>query len=139
MAAFASVDDITLLKRKLTAEEQERASALLGIVSDILRSEANKVGKDLDAMVAVSPHLASVARSVAVEAVNRALNNPADQETRSQMSQTAGPFTASATYLVPGGGVYILRRELALLGLRRQKRGVLDIYGIDSRADNQTV
>lgn len=139
MAVFATVDDITLLKRKLTAEEQERASALLGIVSDILRSEANKVGKDLDAMVAASPHLASVAQSIVVEAVNRALNTPADQEPMSQMSQTAGPFTASATYLVPGGGVYILRRELALLGLRRQKMGVLDIYGIDSRADDQTV
>lgn len=139
MAAFATVNDITLLKRKLTAEEQERASALLDIVSDFLRAEADKVGKNLDDMVRTSPYLASVAQSIVVEATNRALNTPADQEPMSQMSQTAGPFTASATYLVPGGGVYILRRELALLGLRRQKMGVLDIYGIDSRTDNQTV
>ncbi len=139
MAAFATVDDLMLLKRKLTAEEQERASALLDIASDLLRAEAAKVGKNLDAIVHSSTYLTSVAQSIVVEATNRALNTPADQEAMSQMSQTAGPFTASATYLVPGGGVYILRRELALLGLRRQKMGVLDIYGIDSRADDQTV
>ena len=139
MAAFATVDDLTLLKRKMTAEEQLRAAEYLDMVSDFLRVEANKVGKDFDKMLANNSFLASVARSVVVEAVTRALNTPADQEPISQMSQTAGPFSASATYLVPGGGLYIMRRELAQLGLRRQRMGALDIYGITARPDDHTV
>lgn len=139
MAAFATVDDLTLLKRKMTAEEQQRASEYLDMVSDFLRVEANKVGKDLDEMVSVNAFLGSVARSVAIESVTRALNTPADQEPISQMSQTAGPFSASATYLVPGGGLYVMRRELAQLGLRRQRMGALDIYGITERPDDHTV
>lgn len=139
MAAFATVDDLTLLKRKMTAEEQQRASEYLDMVSDFLRVEANKVGKDLDEMVSVNAFLGSVARSVAIESVTRALNTPADQEPISQMSQTAGPFSASATYLVPGGGLYVMRRELAQLGLRRQRMGALDIYGITEKPDDHTV
>ena len=139
MAAFATVDDLTLLKRAMTAEEQRRAAEYLDMVSDFLRVEADKVGKDLDAMVAMNVHLASVAKSVVVEAVNRALNTPVDQEPISQMSQTAGPFSASATYLVPGGGLYIMRRELAQLGLRRQRMGALDIYGISERSNDHAV
>lgn len=139
MAAFATVNDMTLLWRKMTAEEQSRAAALLDLVSDSLRAEAGKVGKDLDKMLAENPYLASVARSVTVDVVARTLMTSTDQEPLSQFSQTAGPFSASGTYLVPGGGLFIKRSELARLGLRRQKMGVLDLYGIDSRTDDQTV
>ena len=139
MATFATVDDMTLLWRKMTSEEQTRAAALLQLVSDSLLVEARKVGKDLDAMVAKNPYLASVAKSVTVDVVARALMTSTEQEPLSQFSQTAGPFSASGTYLVPGGGLFIKRSELARLGLRRQKMGALDIYGIDSRADDQTV
>lgn len=139
MAAFATVDDMTLLWRKMTAEEQSRAAALLDLVSDSLWAEAGKVGKDLDKMLAANPCLVSVARSVTVDVVARALMTSTDQEPLSQFSQTAGPFSASGTYLVPGGGLFIKRSELARLGLRRQKMGVLDLYGIDSRTDDQTV
>lgn len=136
MAAFATLDDLTLIWRKVTPEEQSRAAVLLDLVSDSLRAEADKVGKNLDKMVATSPYLASIAKSVTVDVVARALMTSTDQEPLSQFSQTAGPFSASGTYLVPGGGLFIKRSELARLGLRRQKMGVLDIYGIDSRTDN---
>lgn len=139
MAAFATLNDLPLIWRKVTPEEQARAEELLVLVSDSLRAEADKVGKDLDNMVATSPFLASVARSVTVDVVARTLMTSTEQEPLSQFSQTAGPFSVSGTYLVPGGGLFIKRSELARLGLRRQKMGVLDIYGIDSRADNQTV
>lgn len=138
MAAFASVDDITSLWRPMTAEEQTRAAALAEIVSASLRVEADKVGKDLDKMIAASNHLAEVARSVTVDVVARTLMTSTDQEPLSQFSQTAGPYTASGTYLVPGGGLFIKRSELARLGLRRQKMGAMDIYGIDSRTDDHT-
>ena len=97
------------------------------------------MGKDLDKMIAASNHLAEVAKSVTVDVVARTLMTSTDQEPLSQFSQTAGPYTASGTYLVPGGGLFIKRSELARLGLRRQKMGAMDIYGIDSRTDDHTV
>ena len=136
MAAFATIDDMTLLWRKMTAEEQTRAAALLEIVSDSLREEAGKVGKDLDNLVAASASMKAVARSVTVDVVARTLMTSTDQEPLSQFSQTAGPFTASGTFLVPGGGLFIKRSELARLGLRRQKIGALDLYGITARTDD---
>lgn len=139
MAAFATVNDMTQLWRKLTAEEQARAAALLEIVSDSLRAEADKVGKNLDEMVAASARLQAVAKSVTVDVAARVLMTSTDQEPLSQFSQTAGPFSASGTYLVPGGGLFIKRSELARLGLRRQKVGALDLYGITPRTDDHTV
>lgn len=129
MAAFATVDDLTTLWRKMTAEEQTRAASLLEIVSDSLRMEADKVGKDLDAMVAADKNLAAVAKSVAVDVVARTLMTSTDQEPMTQISQSAGGYSASGTFLVPGGGLFIKRAELARLGLRRQRYGVIDFYG----------
>lgn len=139
MAAFATIDDMTLLWRKMTTEEQARAAALLEIVSDSLRAEADKVGKNLDKMVEASPRLQAVAKSVTVDVAARVLMTSTDQEPLSQFSQTAGPFTASGTFLVPGGGLFIKRSELARLGLRRQKIGALDLYGITARTDDNAV
>lgn len=129
MAAFATLDDMTVLWRAMSAEEQFRASALLEIVSASLRAEADKMGKDLDAMVAEDQNLAAVALSVTVDVVARTLMTATDQEPMTQFTQTAGPYSASGTYLVPGGGLFIKRSELARLGLRRQRMGAVDIYG----------
>jgi len=135
-ATFATVDDLTKLWRPLTNEEQRRAQALLEVVSNSLRYEADKVGKDLDEMIADNTNLAAVARSVTVDVVARTLMTSTDQEPMTQMSQTAGPFSASGTFLVPGGGLFIKRSELARLGLRRAKYGVMDIYGTDRNSGN---
>lgn len=130
MAAFATLDDMTTIWRAMSAEEQERAAELLEIVSASLRMEADKVGKDLDTMVAEDKNLAAVAKSVTVDVVARTLMTATDQEPLTQFTQTAGPYSATGTYLVPGGGLFIKRSELARLGLRRQKYGAVDIYGI---------
>ena len=133
---FASIDDLTNLWRKLTNEEQGRAQALLEVVSASLRYEADMVGKDLDAMIDSNPNLAAVAKSVTVDVVARTLMTSTDQEPMTQISQTAGPFSASGTFLVPGGGLFIKRSELARLGLRRPKYGVIDIYATQRNPDN---
>ena len=135
MATFATIDDVTNIWRRMTSEEQVRADALLEVVSASLRAEADKVGKDLDKMVAASAAYAAVAKSVTVDVVARMLMTSTEQEPLSQFSQTAGPFTASGTYLVPGGGLFIKRSELARLGLRCQRVGAVDIYGIAARSD----
>ena len=88
MAAFATLDDLTELGRKLTAEEQGRALALLEVVSATLRYEADKVGKDQDAMVAENENLAQVAKSVTVDIVLRTLNTSVDAEPLTQLTQT---------------------------------------------------
>ena len=71
MSDFATVDDVIALWRDLSIEERERISALLPVVSDSLREEARKVGKNLDEMIAEHPTLGNVARSVTVDVVAR--------------------------------------------------------------------
>ena len=139
MSAFATLDDLMELWRPMTAEEQSRAEPLLDIVAASLRVEADKVGKDLDAMVKASEDLAAVAKSVTVDVVARTLMTSTDQEPMTQMTQTAGPYSASGTFLIPGGGLFIKRSELARLGLRRQKYGVMDIYGTSERNSGHPV
>ena len=139
MSAFATVDDLTRLWRPMTSEEQTRAEALLEVISASLRVEADKVGKDLDAMVAEDDNLAAVAMSVTVDVADRTLMTSTNQEPMTQLSQTAGPYSTSGTFLVPGGGLFIKRSELARLGLRRQKCGVMEIYGSYSGNDGHSV
>lgn len=127
MADYATVADVASLWRPLTTDETTRATALIPIVCDSLRYEAEKVGKDLDAMVGASSVLASVAKSVTVDVVARTLMTSTDQEPATQFSQSALGYSVSGTYLVPGGGLFIKKSELARLGLKRQQRRVIDL------------
>ena len=128
---YASLSDITTLWRVMSAEEEERAEALLPLVCASLRAEANKVGKDLDQMIQENEDLAEVAKSVTVDVVARTLTTATNQEPMTQMSQSALGYAMSGTFLVPGGGLFIKKSELARLGLRRQRYGVMTLYGDD--------
>ncbi|WP_238146028.1 Gp19/Gp15/Gp42 family protein, partial [Streptococcus suis] len=77
---FATVEDLQSLWRTLKFDEHDRAEALLDVVSNSLRHEAQKVGKDLDEMIAESPVFASVVKSVTVDVVARTLMTSTDQE-----------------------------------------------------------
>lgn len=125
---YATIDDVISLFRPLTPEETERTAALISVVCDSLRYEAKKVGKDLDAMVAEDKDLAGVAKSVTVDVVARTLNTSTTAEPMSQMAQSALGYSVSGTYLVPGGGLFIKKSELARLGLRRQRYGVIELW-----------
>lgn len=128
MSSFATIDDLTALWRPLQPAEIERAEALLSLVSDSLRSEALKVEKDLDDMVAEEETLASVARSVTVDVVARTLMTSTDSEPMTQISQSALGYSVSGTFLVPGGGLFIKDSELRRLGLKRQRYGAMDLW-----------
>lgn len=130
---YATTDDIITLWRPLTSEEMDRAKALIPIVCDSLRSEAKRVGKDLDALVEDDPALKSVAKSVVVDVVARTLMTSTNQEPMTQYAESALGYSVSGSFLVPGGGLFIKRTELQRLGLRRQRYGVMDIYGTDQR------
>lgn len=131
MDNFATTDDLEKLWRELKPDEIERANELLTVVSNSLRYEAEKVGKDLDQMIKDNEYLKSVATSVTVDVVARTLMTSTDSEPMTQMSQSALGYSVSGTYLVPGGGLFIKKSELARLGLRRQRYGVIDFYGDD--------
>lgn len=128
MGAFATVADIQALWRSLTNDELNRAEALLPVVSDELRMEADKVGKNLDEMIESNPWLESVAKSVTVDVVARALMTSTNQEPATQYSESALGYSVSGTFLVPGGGLFIKKSELAKLGLRRQRMGVISLW-----------
>lgn len=51
MADYATVADITVLKRALGLDEQRRAAALIPEVCNQIRYEAQKVGKNFDQMI----------------------------------------------------------------------------------------
>ena len=131
MRAYATVDDVRQLWREMTTEETDRAGYLLSVVSAALRTEARKVGKDLDTMIEADEDLAVVARSVTVDVVARTLMTSTNHEPMTQQSESALGYSASGTFLVPGGGLFIKKSELARLGLRRQRYGVMELYGND--------
>ena len=138
MEPFATVEDMRDLWREMSEEEERRAEKLLPIISDSLRIEAQKAGKDLDQMVEESPALKNVALSVTVDVAARALMTSTNEEPMSQMSQSALGYSISGTYLVPGGGLFIKKSELARIGLRRQKYGVIEFYGDDKGDHSNT-
>ena len=128
MTPFATVDDLSALWRPMTPAERERAAALLPLVSDSLREEARKVGKDLDSEILERASFASVVKSVTVDVTARALMTPSNEAPMTQQSQSALGYSITGTFLVPGGGLFVKKSELARLGLRRQKIGVIDFY-----------
>lgn len=136
MTPFATTTDMAELWRPMSPAEQERAEKLLEVISDSLRYEAVKVGKDLDTMMEQTPILANVVKSVTVDVAARTLMTSTDGEPLSKMSESALGYTVSGTYLVPGGGLFIKKSELARLGLRRQRIGVREIYEIEGDTDS---
>ncbi|MGF2169132.1 phage Gp19/Gp15/Gp42 family protein [Enterococcus casseliflavus] len=137
MAAFATIEDLSNLWRALKPEEITRATELLNIVSDSLRMEADKVGKDLDNMISMKPdYFLNVVKSVTVDVVARTLMTSTDQEPMTQYAEGALGYSVSGSYLVPGGGLFIKNSELSRLGLRRQRMGVIESYGTFERHNN---
>jgi len=131
MSAFATVNEVIQLSgMTYTAEEQERIEALLPMVSDTLRFEAEKVGKDIDAMIEASEVYGNVVKLVTVDVVIRVMRQSFNGDPMSQESQSGLGYSWSGTYAVPGGGIAasIMRNDLKRLGLRRQRYGMEDMY-----------
>ena len=131
MIPFVTIDDVTLLFRDLTVAETKKSTILLTVVSDCLRQESKKVGKNLDQMIENGDVYENVVKSVCVDIIALNLMTSTNSEPMEQMSQSALGYSVSGTFLVPGGGLFIKKSELARLGLRRQRIGVIDIYGND--------
>lgn len=133
MTAFATIQDVITLFRPLTPEETTRATALLDVVSSRLRQEAFNNRRNLDRMIAedTTGSLADTARSVTVDIVARTLMTPTSGELGplSQYSQSGQGYTFSGTFVSGGGGIFIKKSELEILGLKRPRYGMIDLMG----------
>lgn len=130
MESFATTEDVISLFRDLQPDELKKAQALLPVVSDSLRFEAKKVGKNLDELQKDSV-FKNVLKSVTVDIVARTLMTSTNSEPMIQSSESALGYSVSGTFLNPGGGLFIKKSELSRLGLRRQRVGVIELYGKD--------
>lgn len=124
---YTTVDNVIQLFRQLTKEEADKASELIPVIESSIKLEANNVGKDLEEMLE-DEDFKNVFRSVVVDIVGRTLMTSTNQEPMTQSSESALGYSWSGTFLVPGGGLFIKRSELAKLGLKRQRYGVIDFY-----------
>ena len=114
--------------------EEERAANLLPAISDVLRSEAERRGYDLDSMIEESASYETVVKTTTVDICVRALrqDTSATGEPMAQESQSALGYSWSGTYAIPGGSnLPIMRNDLKRLGITKQRWGALDIYGTD--------
>ena len=129
--AFATYEDVSSITGKnYGSADEERIETLLPLVSDALRVEAARVGKDLDARYMASESYASVVKLVTVDIVSRAMRQSMDGDPMTQESQSAIGYSWSGTYAIPGGGIAnsIMRNDLKRLGLKRQQYGVIEFY-----------
>lgn len=133
MSDFITAQDVIDLWRPLTADEVTRVNKLIPELCNALRYEGEKVGANLDEMVAASAEYASVVKLVSVDIVGRVLRQSTDGDPMSQESQSALGYSWSGTYAIAGGGIAqaIMRNDLKRLGLKRQRYGVIEFYGKD--------
>lgn len=128
---FATLNDVITLFRPLTAEEAERAEALLPLISDMLRTKAAALGVDLDTRAADDSTYESTLKVVTVDICGRVLRLSNTGEPMSQESQSALGYNWQGTYAIPGGGIAnaIMRADLKALGLRVQQVRPLEFTG----------
>ena len=128
---FATLTDVmTISGATYTAEQQTRITALLPLVSDLIRSEGVSVGKDIDEAISTDDAYASVVKMVTCDVVARIMRQSTSGEPVSQESQSALGYSWSGTYAVPGGGaaMSLMNNERKMLGLKLQKYGAMEIW-----------
>ena len=134
---YATVNDVIVLGRPLTADEQSKAEQFLTIASAKLRKAAASYGGNIDNMIAADEDYGEIVKEIVVKAVIRAINAsenamgaPAMQSTESALG-----YSQTYTYINAGQALYFLRNELKELGLLRQRIRVLEVYDIGDNGD----
>ena len=124
MSEFATLQDVlTLTGTDYTTQQQERISALIPVVSDLIERKGREVGKNVHKEMAIDSAYASVVKLVTVDVVARVMRQSMDGEPLSQESQGALGYSWSGTYAIPGGGIAmsLMNNEMKLLGFKQQK------------------
>jgi len=131
MSAFVTLEEVLNYSgASYSTEQQERIESLLEPVSNALRYEANRRGKDLDNMIEENQYYEDVVKLVTTDVIVRILRQTSTGEPMSQESQSALGYSWSGTYAIPGGGILasIMRNDLKRLGLLNQKIGGIELY-----------
>ena len=124
MSEFATLQDVlTLTGTDYTTQQQERISALIPVVSDLIERKGREVGKIVHREMAMDSAYASVVKLVTVDVVARVMRQSMEGEPMAQESQGALGYTWSGTYAIPGGGIAmsLMNNEMKLLGFKQQK------------------
>lgn len=138
MSAFVTLEEFKAIEGVTYSVEQDlRADNLLSLMSDLIRTEGKKFSVDVDARIAQDSAYESVVKLVTCDATARAMRQSTTGDALSQESQSALGYTWSGTYAIPGGGVAmsLMNNERKLLGFRRQRYGVMEIW--DASKDGQ--
>lgn len=126
---YATINDLETVWRELTDGEKRIAEELITVVSAEIRRRAADTGRDFDKMIEADPDLLIIARSVVCDVVKRSINDlKMDAPAMSQMTESAMGYSFTGTFLAAGGGVFMKRSELARLGLKRPRVGVINVF-----------
>ena len=128
MENFATVEDVMNLYGPLNADQIAKVEQLLSYTSSYFRTLAKEYGRDLNQEVIDDEDMKNNAKLATCNVVIRELDK--GNSSLSQESQSALGYTWSGTYVNTGGGLSILNKDLKLLGLNRQRIGMVDIYGM---------
>ena len=128
MENFATVEDVMNLYGPLNADQIAKVEQLLTYTSSYFRTLAKEYGRDLNQEVIDDEDMKNNAKLATCNVVIRELDK--GNSSLSQESQSALGYTWSGTYVNTGGGLSILNKDLNLLGLNRQRIGMVDIYGV---------
>ena len=128
MENFATVEDVMNLYGSLNADQIAKVEQLLSYTSSYFRTLAKEYGRDLNQEVIDDEDMKNNAKLATCNVVIRELDK--GNSSLSQESQSALGYTWSGTYVNTGGGLSILNKDLKLLGLNRQRIGMVDIYGV---------
>ena len=128
MENVATVEDVMNLYGPLNADQIAKVEQLLSYTSSYFRTLAKEYGRDLNQEVIDDEDMKNNAKLATCNVVIRELDK--GNSSLSQESQSALGYTWSGTYVNTGGGLSILNKDLKLLGLNRQRIGMVDIYGV---------
>jgi len=130
MAAFATFCDLEARWRPLSEAERTRADVLLEDASELVRS----LNPNIDEQIAVGIVREGVAKAVACAIVKRAMQSVGDYDGITQMSETTGPFTQSASFANPTGDLYLTKDERRRLKIGSQKAGSVDLIAVEDES-----
>ncbi len=122
---YATINDIEQRWRRLTTEEQSRASVLLEDASTMLTVSFSNSKKDITKVDA------SLLKLVCCNMVSRVLDAGTDTGLYSAKTESAGVYSQTYTYATTGNGLYITRKERALLGLSKLVITSISVGGAD--------
>ena len=137
-AAFVTLAELEALTGvRYTDDDLTRAEVMLPLVSDLIRVEGRKCGVDVDERIETDSAYESVVKMITCDVVSRAMRQSKTGDPLSQESQSGLGYAWSGTYAIPSGGVAmsLMNNERKMLGFKRQKYGVMEIW--DGSQDEQ--